>query len=88
MNTKKILMYSTTWCPDCHRAEAFFKHYGVGFEKVDIEQSEGAAEIVMNLANGKRSVPTLVITDEAGGEQVLVNPRLPELAGALGITLN
>jgi mycoredoxin len=82
---KKILMYSTSWCGDCHRAENFFNRKNIAYDKVDIEQVSGAAEIVMACAGGKRSVPTLVITDESGNEQVLVNPRIPMLAEALGV---
>lgn len=81
-------MFSTSWCPDCHRAEHFFEAHGVAYTKVDIEETEGAAEIVMKLANGKRSVPTLVITETDGTEKVLVNPRITELAKSLSISLN
>ncbi|NTV47219.1 MAG: glutaredoxin family protein [Chlorobiales bacterium] len=80
---RKIVMYSTSWCPDCTRAEWVLKENGIPFEKVDIEKTAGAAETVMQLAGGKRVVPTLVVTDESGQEKVLVNPRPQKLIEAL-----
>jgi mycoredoxin len=79
MGTRNIIMYSTTWCPDCTRAELVLKENDISFEKIDIEKTAGAAETVMQLAGGKRVVPTLVITSESGQEKVLVNPRPQQL---------
>jgi len=80
---KAIVMYSTSWCPDCIRAEWVLKDKKCIYQKVDIELDEQAAQLVMKYANGKRVVPTLVITDENGHEQVLVNPKPQELISAI-----
>ncbi|MFN3386813.1 MAG: glutaredoxin family protein [Candidatus Thermochlorobacter sp.] len=82
--TRRVVMYSTSWCPDCRRAERVLSEQNIAFEKVDIEHVEGAAEIVMTHAGGKRVVPTLVV-EENGSETVLVNPRPLELLSALGV---
>ncbi len=82
---RRIIMYSTSWCPDCRRAEFVLSEQNIAYEKVDIEQVEGAAEIVMKYANGKRVVPTLVV-QENGAERVLINPRPLQLLEALGVT--
>jgi mycoredoxin len=81
---RKILMYSTTWCPDCHRTERILNEQNIAFEKIDIEAHPAAAEIVMKHANGKRVVPTLVVS-EHGNETVLLNPRPAQLLEALGV---
>jgi len=81
---RKIVMYSTTWCPDCHRTERILNEQKIAFEKVDIEAEPAAAEIVMKHANGKRVVPTLV-WNEQGREKVLLNPRPTQLLEALGV---
>ncbi len=78
-------MYSTSWCPDCHRAERILTERRIDFEKIDIEKVEGAAEIVMHHANGKRSVPTLLLEHESGETKVLVNPRPQQLLDALSL---
>ena len=56
-----IKMYTTTWCGDCRNAKRFLKEQGISYEEINIEQSEGAAEYVMSLNNGKRKVPTFEI---------------------------
>lgn len=70
-----VRMYSTTWCPDCHRAKAFLKSHGIGIEEIDIEQDPKAAELVMSHNDGKRRVPTLEI-----GGKYYGNPSFAELA--------
>lgn len=75
-----VTMYSTSWCPDCHRAKMYLNQWGVSFKEVNIEQTPGAAEQVMAWANGKRVVPTITV-----GDKVLVNPRMPDLAAAVGV---
>ena len=35
-----ITMFSTSWCPHCKRAKAYFAQKGVSFREVDIEASE------------------------------------------------
>ncbi len=79
---RRIIMYSTSWCPDCRRAESVLSEQNIAFEKVDIEQVEGAADLVMKYADGKRVVPTLVV-QENGSERVLINPRPLQLLEAL-----
>ncbi len=56
---KKIVMYTTPWCRDCKAAKKFLAERGVPFEEIDIEQRPEAAQIVMDLNDGMRKVPTL-----------------------------
>ncbi len=56
----KITMYTTTWCSDCVAAKRYLDAKGVSYTEVDIEQDERAAELVMQINDGRRSVPTLV----------------------------
>jgi len=53
-----IKMYTTTWCPDCRRAKSFLKDRHVEFEEINIEDVDGAAELVMEMNAGKQKVPT------------------------------
>ena len=80
MNDTKIRMYSTTWCPDCHRAKAFLKSHDVAVEVIDIDTTEGAAEIVMSHNDGRRRVPTFEVDGAFYG-----NPPLGELADIVGV---
>lgn len=69
-----ITVYSTTWCPDCHRTKAFLSSKQVNYTEVDIEQAPEAADIVAQHNNGKHVVPTLEI-----GGQFYGNPSLRDL---------
>ncbi len=75
-----ILMYSTAWCPDCHRAKRFLSDHGFLYEEVDIDHNPEAAELVMANNDGRRRVPTLVINEQYYG-----NPPLRELSRVLGV---
>jgi mycoredoxin len=57
--TKKIVVYTTPWCRDCKVAMRFLEERGIAYEEVDIERHPEAAEIVMELNDGMRKVPTL-----------------------------
>ncbi|RDI96475.1 glutaredoxin family protein [Meiothermus sp. QL-1] len=55
-----IVLYTTAWCPDCRAAKQALANLGLPFTEIDIEREPEAAERVMQLNQGKRSVPTLV----------------------------
>lgn len=57
----QIKMYTTTTCSDCRNAKRFLKEQGVVYEEINIEETEGAAEYVMSLNDGKRKVPTFEV---------------------------
>jgi mycoredoxin len=60
-----VKIYSTTWCGDCQVTKTFLKKLDIPFEEVNIEEHPDAADYVMQVNNGKRSVPTLVVNGEA-----------------------
>ncbi len=71
-----IKMYVTTWCGDCRMAKRWFDAHGISYEYINIEQDPEAAEYVMRVNGGMRSVPTIVFPDGS----VLVEPNARELA--------
>ncbi|GIW23738.1 glutaredoxin family protein [Meiothermus sp.] len=60
-----ITMYTTAWCSDCRATKQALAALDLPYTEVDIEQDPSAAELVMKLNNGKRSVPTLVYGNHA-----------------------
>ena len=58
-------MYTTSWCGDCQVTKTFLKKLDVPFEEINIEQVDGAADYVMSVNGGRRSVPTLVYNGDA-----------------------
>jgi mycoredoxin len=65
-----IVMYSTTWCGDCRRAKRVFDQLDVDYREVNIDADETAAQYVVEVNNGSRSVPTIIFPDG----DVLVEP--------------
>ncbi len=76
-----IVVYGTTWCPDCKRAKQFLGEHRLQYDWVDIEQDPEAMAYVEEINQGKRIVPTIVFPD--GG--LLVEPSNAELADKLGL---
>src|SRR5579875_538399 len=76
-----ITMYATTWCGDCRMAKRWFDSHGIAYNYIDIEKDEQAAETVMRLNGGMRSVPTIVFPDGS----VLVEPSARELAAKFSL---
>jgi glutaredoxin len=37
--TTPVIMYTTPWCPYCHRAREYFKRHSVNYVEYDIEAS-------------------------------------------------
>jgi thioredoxin reductase (NADPH) len=59
-----IVLYCTSWCPDCRRARTWLKANNLDFVEVDIDTNTAASEQVKKWNNGKRITPTFDI----GGE--------------------
>ena len=73
---QKIKMYATTWCGDCRMAKRWFDSHGIAYDYINIEDDEEAAEFVLSVNGGMRSVPTIVFPDGS----ILVEPSPRELA--------
>jgi mycoredoxin len=61
--TNEIVMYTTDWCPSCWMAKKVMAQMNVSYTEIDISHDEAAAERVMQLNRGYRSVPTLIFPD-------------------------
>lgn len=83
MTQEPIIVYGTTWCPDCQRAKTFFGEHRIHYTWVDIERDPTAVTYVEQVNNGNRSVPTIVFPDG----DVMVEPSNAELAARLGLNM-
>lgn len=80
-----LKIYSKTNCPQCEQAKALLTAKGVEFEVVNVEQTPGAREWL--LEQGHRSVPQLYLDDKIfveGGYQGLAKLSDVELHQRLG----
>ena len=57
----QIKIYTTSTCSDCRAAKRFLSERNIQYEEINIEDVDGAVEIVMQANQGRRSVPTLDI---------------------------
>ena len=56
----ELTVYSASWCRDCREAKRFLNKHNIAFKEVDIENTPGAAEEVLEHV-GKRAIPQFVI---------------------------
>jgi mycoredoxin len=75
-----IIVYGTTWCPDCHRAKQVLDKHKIAYTWINIEDDPAAADIVVKINKGNRSVPTILFPDGS----TLVEPSNSELEKKLG----
>jgi mycoredoxin len=81
----EILMYTTPWCGDCHRAKQFLRERGVAYREINVDVDPDAEELILKVNNGLRKVPTF----EVDGRYFACSPFNPyQLASELNISLN
>jgi glutaredoxin len=81
----KITIYCTSWCVDCHRAKRFLKDREVSFVEVDIDEDVDAEDLVLEVNEGRRKVPTIKV----GERYFACSPFDPyQLYSELNIPLN
>lgn len=57
-----VTIYSTSWCPSCVNAKAFFDAKGASYTEVDVAERDDPRGRLEAIA-GHRSVPQIVIGD-------------------------
>ena len=73
--SKDIVFYGTSWCPDCRSARRALDQEGVSYQIKDIDKDPEAAAYVKQVNRGFRSVPTIVFPDGS----ILVEPSRSQL---------
>ncbi|MDO5501571.1 MAG: mycoredoxin [Actinomycetia bacterium] len=74
-----ITMFTTQWCGYCRRLKAQLEREDIHFTEIDIEATPDAAEVVVALNGGNRTVPTVVFPDGTSA----TNPSLGEVTERL-----
>lgn len=62
MNSQ-ITMYSADWCGDCRRSKRLLDALQVKYREIDVEADASAAEKVIEINGGYRSIPVIVFAD-------------------------
>jgi len=82
----QVVVYATSWCPDCIRARMLLKRLKVSYTEIDIDKDQAGCQVVLDHNRGQRIVPTIFFPDGS----VLVEPSdqaMLEKLEALGIGL-
>ncbi len=75
----KVILYKTSHCPWCHKAEEWFKAHKVQFVARNVEEDDKAAEEMVR-KSGQRGVPVIDIDGK-----IVIGYDEPELKRALKI---
>jgi glutaredoxin len=82
---EEITIYSTDWCVDCRRAKKFLTDRGVRFVEINIDEEPDAEDLVLEVNEGRRKVPTIKV----GERYFACSPFDPyQLSEELNIPLN
>lgn len=57
----KVEIYTTMWCPFCHRAKRLLSNKGVDFTEIDVGMSGAKKGEMLDRAEGRRTVPQVFI---------------------------
>lgn len=55
-----LKVYSASWCRDCREAKKFLARHHIPFTEIDIENTPGAAETLLENV-GKKAIPQFVL---------------------------
>lgn len=58
-----LKMYSADWCGDCRRSKRLLDSLNVKYDLIDIETDPVAADRVIEINGGMRSIPVIVFPD-------------------------
>ncbi len=81
----KIEIYSSMWCPFCHRAKRLLQSKGVGFEEFDVDADPALRSEMAQRSGGRRTVPQIFIDDRhvGGSDELAALERDGRLNGML-----
>lgn len=58
-----VVIYSSMFCPFCHRAKALLKQKGASFREISVDMNPGVRREMREKAGGVNSVPQIWIDD-------------------------
>jgi len=60
LNTHELLVYTTTWCGDCHRFKKQLDNHNISYNEIDIDADPEAAKRLQK-KTGRTAIPFLEI---------------------------
>ena len=56
-------MYTADWCGDCRRSKKFLDGNHVAYEYINVDEDAAAADKVVEINGGMKSIPVIVFED-------------------------
>ena len=63
MSKDQITMYGADWCGDCRRSKRLFEELNVEYTVIDTDSDLTAADKVIEINGGAKSIPVIVFCD-------------------------
>jgi glutaredoxin 3 len=82
----EIVIYTTMWCPYCHRAKSLLEKKGVKFDEIDVTYDPKKREEMSAKAEGRTTVPQIFIAGRpiGGSEELAALDQAGQLDRLLG----
>ena len=83
----KVEIYSSLWCPFCHRAKQLLQSKGAGFEEFDVAANPALRNEMTQRSGGRQTVPQIFINDLhiGGSDELVALEREGRLSGMLQV---
>ena len=81
----RVEIYSSGWCPYCHRAKRLLKGRGVDYVEHDVDAVPGLRAEMVARSGGRRTVPQVFVggVHVGGSDDLAALDRSGELDGLL-----
>ena len=63
MSKDQITMYGADWCGDCRRSKRLLEELNVEYTLIDTDADPTAADKVIEINGGAKSIPVIVFSD-------------------------
>ena len=82
-----VEIYSSMFCPYCHRAKRLLSEKGVAFKEIDVDMDAGLRREMMERASGRHTVPQIFIDGVrvGGSDDLAALERAGKLDPMLGL---
>ena len=82
-----VEIYSSMFCPFCHRAKRLLSAKGIAFDEIDVDTDPGRRREMTARADGRKTVPQIFIdgTPVGGSDDLALLDRSGRLDELLGL---
>ncbi|WP_207483599.1 glutaredoxin 3 [Arenibaculum pallidiluteum] len=82
----EVVIYTSPFCPYCHRAKKLLDQKGVAYEEIDVISDPSRREEMVQRASGRYTVPQIFIDGQGigGSDDLHALERQGKLDGLLG----